>query len=639
MQLNLLRRHVGVDHGFTMVTVILAMMVLSLLAVGAYAASMGDLPVARKDQDRKRAYEAAQAGVDWYMSLLRADPDYWGKCAAGGPRDDFPLSLEGQPSQGKWITVDGDGGPARFRVEIMNGTQKGGPGGTPCDTSDPSATARDPQGRFWIRSTGVSGGKVRSVLTALQAQSDFLRYVLFTNWESQDPQLANAAVNWNPSTGTGGNLSQCDYPGLTRDQGPYNSNLNLPVCVVATYGSNDKMLGSVHTNDDGMRMCGATVGRNSQDTLEVASAPTANNWNSRSDVRTYGTVPLWLHYYCSGFPNPAPVATVKAPAPVLQLPPSNVKLLRTAQTLGADALILQGQTCVSFLADGRIQIVKYDEHRQWGSGAGTQADPKGVYCDPLPGVTPEVRNPPASGLIYVKSVDGTLCTPRIGHNGATSYTSSPTCGDLAINGSYGKSVTIAAESDIIITGDLLHANGSAMLGLIANGFVRIYRPLTEDPFREANQESRFEGNCTFDFLGCQAWEPTASRPCQQWPAPPLGILPPRWRMEPVNGYTPPQKIQAAIISMRHSLIIDNALCPPPFSQGLEFEGSLATYWSVGLWGCTVGNFCVGYPTRTWTYDDRLKTQQPPYFIAPLNSDGRWTVSRRTEQVPSPVAST
>ena len=63
------------ERGFTMVTVMLSMMVLSMLAVGAMAGVVGDMPVARKDQDRKRAYEAAQAGVDWYLNMLRADPD------------------------------------------------------------------------------------------------------------------------------------------------------------------------------------------------------------------------------------------------------------------------------------------------------------------------------------------------------------------------------------------------------------------------------------------------------------------------------------------------------------------------------------------------------------------------------------
>lgn len=662
MHMSRLARNARGDHGFTMVTVLLAMMVLSLLSVGAYAASLGDLPVARKDQDRKRAYEAAQAGVDWYLSLLRANPDFWEKCAAGGPKAGLPLSLEGQGSGGHWITADATAPEAKFRVELMNGTKQGGAGGTPCDPNNADITAKDVKGQVWIRSTGVAGNKVRSVLAALQPNSDFLKYVLFTNWESQDPQLANAAVNWQPDpapNGTiGGNVSQCDYPGLTRDRGPYNTNLGLPVCVVTSYGPDDKLLGPVHTNDDGMRMCGAQVGRTSQDNFEIASAPSATNWNSRSDVRTYSDALLWLHYYCLGFPNPTPVATVKAPAPVLQLPPSNVRLLKLVQDLGGQALVLQGQTCVDFLADGRLQIVKNGEHAVWGTGAGTKTDPKDVECDPLPGVTPEITNPPASGLIYVKNATGQSCTPRVGHNSTTSYSSSPGCGDLAVKGTYGKSVTIAAENDIIITGDLTRANDLSMLGLIGNGFIRIRRPMTEDPFRVANQEAEQEsygdeylwcglawyqgptGDCNKQFIlfgdwfkKNPSWGPATS-PCK-------AISGSAGRMDAVDPsvFTPVQKVQAAIISMRHTLIVDNLMCPPQFGNGIEFEGSIATYWAVQLWACTVNNYCAGYPTRTWKYDDRLKTQQPPHFIAPLNSDGRWTISRRTEQVPTPVGTT
>ena len=46
----------GADQrGFTMITVILTMSVLSMLAVAAWGAATGDMPLARKDQDRKRA--------------------------------------------------------------------------------------------------------------------------------------------------------------------------------------------------------------------------------------------------------------------------------------------------------------------------------------------------------------------------------------------------------------------------------------------------------------------------------------------------------------------------------------------------------------------------------------------------------
>lgn len=88
----------------------------------------------------------------------------------------------------------------------MNGRPVGNPTGTPCSKSDPSGTALDPKGRFWIRATGVANGRVRSVLAALQQNSDFLRYVYFSNWESQDPQLANASGNWDPSPAPNGTV-------------------------------------------------------------------------------------------------------------------------------------------------------------------------------------------------------------------------------------------------------------------------------------------------------------------------------------------------------------------------------------------------------------------------------------------------
>ena len=637
------------DQGFTILTVILSMMVLSMLAAGAFAASLGDTPVARKDQDRKRAYEAAQAGVDWYMSMLRADPDYWKQCAPGTaaaptPSNAVPLTLEGQPSRGAWTTVDNGEPQARFRVEILNGTKSPVAGGTPCDDANPGNTALDPKGRMWIRATGVANGKIRSIIAGLQQKSEFLKYVLFTNWESQDPQLANATYNWYPgktSTDPPGNVSQCDYPGLTRDQAPYNQ-LNLPVCPVTRYDANDQLLGSVHTNDDGIRMCAPTVGRNSQDTLEVAGAPSSTNWKSRSDKRTYADGVLAAHYTCLWGPDPAPVATVKAPAPVLQLPPSNVKMLKLAESLAGDALIVEGQTCMEFRSDGKIEIQRRGTHGQWGSGDGSQADPKRVECDAA-AADIDVVDPPASGLIYVKNQVGTPCTPRMGHNAMTSYSSSPSCGDLAVKGKYGKSVTIAAENDIIITGDLERANDTAMLGLIGNGFVRIYHPVTEDPIREANQEMRAEGPivCTFwwgpDCIG--SWVVDVNDPRSSYPCPNFPFQPPKGRMLAItdsNIFTPVKKVQAAIISMKHTLIVDNLACPGSFSTGIEFEGSLAVYWGVQLEGCVVLLGCAGYPSRKWTYDDRFKTQQPPHFIAPLNSDGRWLVSRRTEQVPTPV---
>lgn len=641
------------ERGFTMVTVMLSMMVLSMLAVGAMAGVVGDMPVARKDQDRKRAYEAAQAGVDWYLNMLRANPDYWQSCAPPTPTDEsLPLTLEDAGSGGAWKTSDGDSNnPAptdsKFRVEIMNGRKALGPAaGTPCNKSNPSGTALDDNGIFWIRSSGKAGGKVRSILAGLQQNNDFLKYVYFSNWESQDPQLANATGMW-PS---GSNRNLCDYIKTTRDD-RLNSNFGQMICLAPQYRTGDVISGSMHTNDAGFMACGAQLGGSSSDKIEVAGAVSNTKWNSRSDVFNYGDRPAGpktLGYKCPDYSgNPTPTGTVVAPAPTLQLPPSNVKLLKQAETDPGN-LVLQGQTCLNFVSAGQVEIfdsptftaapsTAASRHKQWGSGAGTQADPKGVNCEGA-GKAPRTVSIPSGGIIYVKNQDGVGCTPRLGHNAATSYSSSPGCGDVAIKGTYGRSVTIGAENDIIIRGDLTR-DGDYMLGLIANGYVRLYNPLTGDPYRYNNQENVTEGDAFVYNWDCTNWWCPTYPSANYMPCGPTYFLN-NWfagRQQRVTTFTPVKKVQAAILSMQHTFITDNANCPFEFTadQNLEFEGSISVYWGSQIGGCALAG-CAGYKTRNWKHDTRFKRGQPPHFITPLNSDGRWTVTRRSEQVPTPV---
>jgi Tfp pilus assembly protein PilX len=74
------------ERGFTMVTVIITMMVVMLLSVAALSAAQNDLPAGKHDADRKIAYAAAEAGVQYYLHHLVEDPTYWSKCTnVGGP--------------------------------------------------------------------------------------------------------------------------------------------------------------------------------------------------------------------------------------------------------------------------------------------------------------------------------------------------------------------------------------------------------------------------------------------------------------------------------------------------------------------------------------------------------------------------
>ena len=93
---HLRNRYICAEHGFSMIVVMGVMAASSLFVAAAFAAANGDLPLTRDSQDRKQAYSAAEAGINYYQYHLNQDPDYWTKCTnvPGAERDREPA---GQP--------------------------------------------------------------------------------------------------------------------------------------------------------------------------------------------------------------------------------------------------------------------------------------------------------------------------------------------------------------------------------------------------------------------------------------------------------------------------------------------------------------------------------------------------------------
>lgn len=612
------------QRGFTLVMVITALMAVSLMSVAAWTAAVNDVPVAAADQQARTAYEAAQAGVDWYASLLRNDPEGWMKCGADTAAVPKwrPVTKEGL-SNG-WLDIatgaqaTAGGGP-RFRIEILNTVPAGGGPAVPCDPDKPFTTALDPKGYLRIRSTGAIDGRARSVVAVFQQQSDFLKYVYFSNWEAQDPQVTSLPNPdaFYPATS---NRNQCDYTRKVRDRTAnpgYPSALSLS-CFPHAVQTNDTLAGSVRTNDDSVFVCnGAVFGRSGRDDkLEVAS-PDEKRWNANSkqvvggananpDYKTAESA----FYDCAApsfstdkkFSN----VTVDAKAEVLQLPPNNIELKKYADDGTGGWPLITGRACLAFTADGGVDV--------WTGADADWGITQGINCTGTP--TFHKASLPDGGVIYARNDPNVPCVPRYGKGSATSYTSSASCGDIAVKGTYSGSVTLGAENDIIITGNVTRdANSDALLGLIANGFVRIYHPLKGDPYLPRNQEDGF-GKCGSTLL--------------PWGA----------------GYTPVTEIQAAVLSMQHTLQLDNLFCGS--IPKLTLEGSVSVYWAAfnkfdpgWTWlpafiRAFLGATPRGYLERDWKHDDRLRTGSPPHFIAPLNSDARWTIQRRTEQSGTPV---
>jgi hypothetical protein len=187
---------------------------------------------------------------------------------------------------------------------------------------------------------------------------------------------------------------------------------------------------------------------------------------------------------------------------------------------------------------------------------------------------------PANGVIYVDH-NGTCTSGYVREQTyPTGVTEERTCGNAWVSGNYAKDLTIAAANDVIVTGNLQRANDTLLLGLVANNFVRVYHPVTWS-----------RGECVSNAAGALS-NPT---------------------------------IQAAILALNHSFIVDNWDCGARLGD-LTVDGAIAQYYR-GPVGHSRGN---GY-FKNYRYNDRLRYREPPYFLDPVLS--AWRISRQSEQLP------
>jgi hypothetical protein len=301
-----------------------------------------------------------------------------------------------------------------------------------------------------------------------------------------------------------------------------------PPCSNITFANNDVVSGPFHTNDD-ILVCGSpTFGRTSSDAVEV-SGPSPG-------------------YTGCGGSTPNFVGTFKYDAKLLSLPSSNASLQSLAQP--------------GYLFTGTTQITL-----------------SGLSMTVTNGGTTTSKTLPANGVIYVQNgtCGATYSAPQ-------TYTEPAGCANVYIQGSTSRSLTIASARDIIVTSDLTRTANN-MIGLIADGFVRVYHPVS--------------GTCG----------DIASGPF----GPSIGSI----------------EIDAAILSLQHSFIVDNYNCGTPRGT-LTVKGAIAQKFRgpVGTGGATIS---TGY-VKNYNYDDRFRVANPPYFLDPVQS--QWRKIRFTEQTPA-----
>jgi hypothetical protein len=544
------------EGGYSMLAVIGAIGFTTILVSVAVAATNHDQTFLRRDINQKRAYLAAQSGIADYTYHLNTDSGYWARCTNVPTPNAVNLNMNGNPTNLRNVPGTTDG--SRYGIELLQATTS--PGNAQCDSQNPNATMLEASGSytgtFRIRSTGFSGTAKVSIIASYK-QATFLDYVYFTQLETSDPVTYGFP---NPSTALTGAYSQC-----TKFRRDGRESVNIPgttqKCDQIVFVGGDRIDGPLHTNDD-LRVCGSpTFGRNGADVTEVSAPPVG--WASGSN--------------CSGSPIfKGPLATR---APVLTPPATNSSL----KAIAGPANTYTGQTKI-VLSGNNMTI----------TNGGSTIGPLTV---------------PTDGVVYVQN--GAGCSNSYSPFTVT-YPASSGCGNAIVDtggGSYSGQLTIAAENDVIIDGNIRRTSSSAdILGLIANNFIRVKHPVCEtnqtpsDPDCAGGTgvpgsvtEQQAKSDCDADNDGNRAGNGNGSN----------------------NDLT----IDAALLSIDHSFIVDHYDCGTSLGT-LTVNGAISQKFR-GAVGTTGG---TGY-IKDYNYDDRLRFQEPPHFFDPVQS--AWHVQRET----------
>jgi hypothetical protein len=221
---------------------------------------------------------------------------------------------------------------------------------------------------------------------------------------------------------------------------------------------------------------------------------------------------------------------------------------------------------------------------------------------------------PTNGVIAVEDGAGSCptYTPFF-----PSYTNDTECGDVYVKGEYNQSLTIIAENDVIINGNVTTTGGSgggeptgtATLGLIADKYVRLYHPV------QGGCESGKTFSCKTENMGlaqykCNVENATAVKTDKATEE--LGVS--------LEGPV----VDAALLSTKNSWGVDNFACGKTLGT-VKIWGSIAENWRGRVTCCAPAT--TGY-VKSYKWDSRLENDQPPDFLAPGVNSG-WKIERET----------
>ncbi|GAB3598969.1 hypothetical protein GCM10027586_01380 [Kineococcus gypseus] len=488
------------DEGFTMLAVLASAVLVMGLVLAGIAFAVAAHRATRASQDDKGALSAAQAGLQDYIHRLNACEDYYrfpaNACTGATPNPGIRL----QATDTNVALVPGTAGTERseYSQRVLN------------DPSKSTGLLRvEIIGQ--VRNTVTDTIRERRSLVVDLSRKGFLNFLYYTDFETFSPantRLTKPVQYHTPSSnqnvtanGTGVTytlqqgktytIAQPTLDQVTRGCARYyyatkNGAQTVPgrstfprtltgpglpstgieywpttasnaggitsyQCLTINFSGTDTFDGDVHSND-AMSISGPVVFKKK---VTTNWKTTGNTWYGSSNPSPSGNTPKYSEYL------PLPATTDKQ-----------------ADAAAQNGCVYTGPTSIEFLADGRMRV-------RSPLTLGGSVRPG---CSAVAGVTPmtqeQVVNGPANGVVYVQKATGagSCLSFQNDPNDVTNYDNAGcTRGDAFVRGTVKGRFTVAAEHDVVVTGNVRYNSGTTgtdALGLVGTNNVAVWHPVT-----------------------------------------------------------------------------------------------------------------------------------------------------------------
>lgn len=569
-----IRRAGRTEGGFSMLPAMTAVFVGSLISMGAWTAAHSDLGLQEKDRLTKRAYASAQGGLTDYVQHLSSDSSYWSYCDAPpngadpGAVNDTDIGAALHPKR-RWLPDGTDESATnQYTIDLM---PTNGYASCKASSNRTETMIDEDNGTFRVRITGRAGQPVPNTATINPDPANAGNFVAKTSgsieqWRQLRWKRRSIVVDFR-------RRGFLDFAYFTDEEGMDPTLQPDPAWAGANCNKHYRNGRDYWNGQSGRRECKEIQFGSADhikgpfhtnDAINASSGAKFGNPGKSDRIEISADTCAVRNGYHSGCGN-------------------NYATYYGTLVTGSNAPELT-------LPEVNEDMATYGEpvnggYTYYGS---TKLILKANVMDVYTNNAWTYNKPyPSSGVIYVAKKTG--CTSFTGQN---NYHFPANCGSVEVEGTYNIPLTIAAENDIIVTDDIYAgASANAVLGMIANEYVRVRHYVNGDSM--ANVPNIDSNSCTN-----------------------------------TNNAKRVNEIDAAILALQHSFVVDNYLCGKLGT--LKTVGGLTQRYR-GTVGTSGGN--TGY-LKDYNYDYRLRYLTPPYFLTPSLSG--WRISRYREQSPACV---